>query len=116
MRPLMRSGAQNEIDELLEELEQNLKRLRMEYEQFFMGAMKREPQVLRGKVQKVVTRMLNEPPLKARQKFRFNSLNARFQVFRQLWGRTLREIESGTYKRDRFMAKVPVFRDRYLRR
>jgi outer membrane biosynthesis protein TonB len=102
----MRPGVRNEVDELLDELDQNLKRLRMEYEQFFQGAMKREPQVLRAKVQKVITRMVNEPPRNARQKFRFNSLNAKFQVYRQLWGRTMRQIETGTYKRDRFKAKV----------
>lgn len=98
----MRASASEEIDEILNDLEINLKRLRMEYEQFFMGLMKREPQILRGKVQKAIIRMVNEPPRNSRQKFRFNTLNSRFQVYRQLWGRTMREIEQGTYKRDKF--------------
>ncbi len=106
MRPLMRKFGRNETDEVLDNLDHNLKRLRLEYEQFFMGNMKREPQVLRGKVQKAVTRLVNEPPRNSAQKFRFNSLNSKFQVYRQLWGRTMREIESGTHKRDRFRKKM----------
>ncbi len=106
MRPLMRQFGRNEIDEVLDGLDHNLKRLRLEYEQFFMGNMKREPQVLRGKVQKAVTRLVNEPPRNSAQKFRFNSLNSKFQVYRQLWGRTMREIENGTHRRDRFRKKI----------
>ena len=102
----VRATESDEINELLDELDQSLKRLRMEYEQFFLGAMKREPQVLKGKVQKIIIRMVNEPPRNARQKFRFNTLNSRFQVYRQLWGRTMREMEAGTYKRDRFKAQM----------
>ncbi len=107
MCPIVAMEVQNEdTDEILDELDQNLKRLRIEYEQFFMGQMKREPFVLKGKVQKVIIRMVNKPPRNSRQKFRFNSLNAKFQVYRQLWGRTMRQIENGTYKRDKFKAKI----------
>ena len=60
--PRVRAGVNSEVDDLLDELDQGLKRLRMEYEQFFMGAMKREPQVLRSKIQKIVIRLVNEPP------------------------------------------------------
>jgi hypothetical protein len=102
----MRVAESEEIDDLLIELDQNLKRLRMEYEQFFMGSAKREPQQLRSKVQKVITKLVNEPPRNSRQKFRFNTLNSKFQVYRQLWGRTVREMEAGTYKRDRFKASL----------
>ncbi len=102
----VRATESDEINELLDDLDQSLKRLRMEYEQFFLGSMKREPQVLKGKVQKTIVRLVNEPPRNARQKFRFNTLNSRFQVYRQLWGRTMRQMEAGTHKRDRFKADI----------
>jgi hypothetical protein len=102
----MRAASSEETEELLQELDQNLTRLRIEYEQYFAGAGKREPQVLRGKVQKLITRFVNEPPRNSGQKFRFNTLNSRFQIYRQLWGRTLREIEAGTYKPHRFRADM----------
>jgi hypothetical protein len=102
----MRAQGSEEIEELLQELDQMLARLRLEYEQYFAGAARREPQALRGKVQKVITRFLNEPPRNSGQKFRFNTLNSRFQIYRQLWGRTMREIEAGTYKPHRFRADI----------
>jgi hypothetical protein len=100
------SESREELEQELEELEINLKRLRIEYEQFFRGSMKREPTVLRGKVQKVITRFVSDPPRNQVIKFRFNSLNARYQTFRQLWGRTMREIEAGTYAPHKFRMKA----------
>ncbi len=102
----MRSAGSEEIEELLAELDHLLTRLRMEYEQYFAGAARREPQALRGKAQKLITRFVNEPPRNSGQKFRFNTLNSRFQIYRQLWGRTLREIEAGSYKPHRFRADM----------
>ncbi len=95
-----------EIEEELAELDLNLKRLRIEYEQFFRGVLRREPLVLRGKVQKVVNRFMSTPPRNSAIKFRFNSLNARFQSQQQQWGRTLREMEAGTYKGHQFKLKL----------
>jgi hypothetical protein len=100
------SEIREEQEQELEELEINLKRLRIEYEQFFRGSMKREPTVLKGKVQKTITRFVSDPPRNQAIKFRFNSLNARYQTFRQLWGRTMREIEAGTYAPHKFRIKV----------
>jgi hypothetical protein len=68
--------------------------------------MKREPQQLLGKVQKAISKLAADPPRRVALKFRFNSLVARFQSMRQLWGRTMREIEAGTYKPDQFKLKL----------
>ncbi len=95
-----------EIDEELDQLDQNLKRLRIEYDQYFHGGLKRPPTVLQGKVQKVVLRLASASLLNTRHRFRFNQLNSRFQIFRQQWGRTLREIEAGTYRGHVFKAKL----------
>lgn len=102
----MRSDAKLHVDEELKELEHKLHRLKIEYEQYFLGALRREPAVLRGEVQRVITRYVNEPPRNAGQKFKLNSLCARFQAYRNMWGRILREIEAGTYKRQRFKANL----------
>ena len=90
------------IDDQLDELEINLKRLRIDYEQYFKGSMKREPYQLLTKVQKTITRFASDPPRRVVQKFKYNSLVARFQTFRQLWGRTQRELDSGKHKSQAF--------------
>lgn len=100
----VRSEASQQIDEDLEELDLKLKRLRVEYDQYFMGGMRREPVVLRGDVQRTITKYVSEPPRNSTQKFKFNTLCARFQSYRALWGRTLREIEAGTFRKRGGMA------------
>jgi len=94
------------IEEDLIELDRSIQRLRIEYDQYFMGAGRREPLQLRAKVQKFITRYSSDPPRNTQLKFKFNSLVARFQALRSLWGRTLREIEAGTYRRHRFRADL----------
>jgi chromosome segregation ATPase len=97
---------QQSFDEEIKELEILISRLRIEYEQFFRGAVKREPTVLRGKVQKIITRFVNEPPRSSSHKFRFNALNARYQAYRNLWGRTQRELETGSHRSVRFRERL----------
>ena len=99
-------GQQDEIDEELDELDNNLKRLRVEYDQYFLGILKRPPEVLQGRVQKVIVKYANQTLRKTHHKFRFNQLNSKFQIHRQQWGRTLRQIEQGTYKGHLFRAKL----------
>lgn len=96
-----------EIDEQLDEFDINLKRLRIEYEQYFKGAMKREPYQLLGRIQKSISKFAADPPRRVAQKFRFNSLVARFQTYRQLWGRTMRELESGKHRSQVFRQHLP---------
>jgi hypothetical protein len=93
------------IDEELDDLEHKLTKLKVEYEQYFGGGLKREPTVLRAEIERTVQRFLSAPPTGTRYKFRFNTIVARYQAYRALWGRTLREIEAGTHRSQRFRAK-----------
>lgn len=102
----MARGQQDPVDEELDELDQGLKRLRVEYDQFFLGILKRPPEVLQGRMQKIIVKYSNQILRKTHQKFRFNQLNSKFQIYRQQWGRTIRQIESGTYRGHRFKAKL----------
>lgn len=102
----MARGQQDPVDEELEELDQGLKRLRVEYDQFFLGILKRPPNVLQGRMQKLIVKYSNQILRKTHQKFRFNQLNSKFQIYRQQWGRTIRQIESGTYRGHRFKANL----------
>jgi hypothetical protein len=94
------------IDDDLAELENKITRLKLEYDQYFMGNLRREPYVLKGEIQKKIHQYLSQPPTKAREKFRFNTLCARYQSYRQLWARIIKEMEQGTYKGHRFRAQL----------
>ncbi len=87
-------------------LDNKLKMLKFEYEQYFMGSRPREPQLLRGDVNKLGTRYSNIGIKNTALRFKFNNLCARFFAMRRHWDRVLRQIEEGTYERHRFKANL----------
>jgi len=95
-----------DIEEDLNLLDARLKQLRVEYEQYFLGARKREPQLVRGEVQKIVSYYANVPIRNTGHRFRFNNLRARFFTLRRHWDDTLRKVEEGRYERHRFQADL----------
>ena len=99
-------GQPRQMAEELRELDEDLGRLRVFYEQYFAGARKRPPSELASKVQRSIRRFTEEAPRNTGQRFRFNQLNAKYQSYRQHWGRILREIEAGTYRPHRFRARL----------
>ena len=101
-----------DIEEDLILLDARLKQLRMEYEQYFLGSRKREPQLLRGEVQKIITYYANVPIRNTGHRFKFNNLRSRFFSFRRHWDDTQRKIEDGTYEQHRFQADAARARAR----
>lgn len=97
-------GADTETD--LHQLDVKLKTLRMEYEQYFLGARKREPSLLRGEVNKIVAYYANAPIRNTALRFLFNNLRARYFTHKRLWDETCRKIEEGTYERHLFKADL----------
>ena len=94
------------MDEELRMLDMKMKQLKLDYEQYFLGARPREPAMLRGEVQKIVLRFSNTPIQNTAERFKFNSLNSRFITRRRKWDDTLRKIEKGTYQRHVFKANL----------
>jgi len=95
-----------DIEEDLLLLDARLKQLRVEYEQYFLGARKREPQLLRGDVQKIISYYANVPIRNTGHRFKFNNLRARFFALRRHWDDTQRKIEEGRYDKHRFQAEL----------
>jgi len=93
-------------DEELRTLDIKIKQLRLDYEQYFLGARPREPAMLRGEVQKMVLRFSNTPIQNTAERFKFNSLQSRFITLKRRWDDTLRKIEKGSYQRHVFKANL----------
>ncbi len=81
-------------DEDLTELEDGIRRLKVEYDIFFNGHRKKPPDELRFRVEKLVKR-LSEAGLSFQERFRYTSLIGRFYVYRDLWRRNQMERELG---------------------
>ncbi|MFH0900485.1 MAG: MXAN_5187 C-terminal domain-containing protein, partial [Pseudomonadota bacterium] len=87
------------IEELIEDLEHKVERLRTLYEQYFMGIAKVEPQTARKEVVRKMTELAQLNIRNTALRYRFNSLNQKWGVYLTYWNRTLRAIENGTYVR-----------------
>jgi hypothetical protein len=87
-------------DEDLTNLDDWLRRLKVEYDIFFNGHRKRPPDDLRLRVEKVVKRLAEAGNMTFSQRFRYNTLVARFYVMRDLWRRTMQQRELGTTARE----------------
>ncbi len=94
------------MDEDLQILDGKVKQLKREYDQYFLGSRKREPNQLRGEVNKVIAVFSNQAIQNTAHRFRFNSINSRFQALKRQWDNVLRQIEAGTYERHRFKADL----------
>ena len=93
-------------EEELKLLEIKLNQLKLEYEKYFLGTRPTEPSQARSEVQKIVIKWSNQRITNTAQRFKFNSLNGRFQAFKRQWDNILRQIEAGTYKRHVFKADL----------
>jgi hypothetical protein len=93
-------------DEELKLLEVKLNQLKLDYEKYFIGTRPTEPAQLRSEVQKTVIRFSNTRITNSALRFKFNSLNGRYQAFKRQWDGILRQIEAGTYKRHVFRANL----------
>ncbi len=80
-------------------LESKIARLKLEYEQYFMRVLRREPANLRAELDRLMLSYTGMNITNAMLKFRLNSAIAKYNSYRQYWNRTLREIEEGTYSR-----------------
>ena len=94
--------APENLEQVITELEQKLDRLRVLYEQYFLGIEKIPPTNLQRDVVRIIREIGNYHIQSSAPKFRYTALVQRFNVHRAYWARNVREIEEGTYKRHRF--------------
>jgi hypothetical protein len=89
------NDAQPTTDEQLARLEEDVRRLKVEFDIYFNGAAKRPPYDTKGRVETIIKRLADDRTLTFAQRYRYNSLVARYSSFLQLWRRTMQEREEG---------------------
>jgi hypothetical protein len=87
--------ASTKYDEDLTNLDDSLRRLKIEYHIFFAGNRKNPPDDLRMRVERIIKKLSESSDLSFSQRFRFNTLIARFYMYRDLWRRTQLNKEMG---------------------
>lgn len=92
--------------EQLDELEKRLDELRRRFDMYFQGSPEqRMPPTSQQAQLGGEMRRLREDEIRSWNtvdKFRFNQIFARFVSMDRMWARTLKQIEDGTHKRDKF--------------
>lgn len=93
-------------EEEIKILEVKTNQLKLDYDKYFLGTRPTEPAMLRNEVQKLYVKWTNTRITNTALRFKFNSLNGRYQAFKRRWDDTLRKIEAGTYERHVFKADL----------
>lgn len=83
------------IEEDLDLLERSIRQLQIEWEKFFAGVEKKAPASLKGKVEALVRRYAFSEIRNNAERFRYQTLTARYNTFAELWAKRLRALEEG---------------------
>ncbi len=82
-------------DDELDKLEELIRVVKNKYDQFFSGIQKMPPMTERRVVESYIQDMHKQKIRDNGRRFRFNTLTSRYNQFREMWGRKMREREEG---------------------
>ena len=83
-----------DYDAELTSLDEGIRRLKIEYDIYFSNHRRKPPDDLRLRMENTAKRLSEATEMSVSQRFRYNTLIARFCVYRDLWRRTQQERES----------------------
>ena len=95
------------IDEQLNRLEDEIRKLKIEFDIFFNGGAPKPPHDTKYRVEALVKRLYDTRGMSFGQRFRYNSLVARFNVYKELWRRNIKEREEGVRERQPLFIEAP---------
>jgi len=83
------------VDEEITLLEDSLRRLKIEFDVYFVGGKKLPPSDLQWRVDSLVKKLSDGKKMSYAQRFRYNGLAQRYAVFSDLWRQKLKAREEG---------------------
>ncbi|GEM_PF-2134466 len=98
-KPHLQQQRREECERELDLIETKLARLRVLYDQYFMGVEKLEPMSARMDIEKTLLRSKIQSLGSTVQRFRFRALQQRFTSYCGYWDRIVRLIEEGRIRR-----------------
>src|SRR5882762_6467478 len=85
---------------MLDVLDKTLDRLKVLYEQYFLGIQKQAPSYLHTDVERKLRDFAQLQIRNTGLRYRYATLQQKFGSYNSYWRRTLRQIEAGTYSRN----------------
>lgn len=97
-------------DEELDKLEDDVRRLKNKYDQFFTNITKMPPTHDRHQLESYIHELSKQKMRDNGRRFRFNTILSRYNQYREMWGRKMREREEGPvdFRRRQAAMVVPV--------
>ena len=80
----------NEIEEQIEKLDDDVRRLKIEFDIFFNGGTKAPPHQRRASLEARIKRLNGNRDLSFARRYRLNSLISKYTAYRELWRRRLK--------------------------
>lgn len=79
-----------DLDKQLSRLEDDIRKLKIDFDIYFNGSTKRPPLEARARLDSNIKRIADNRSLSYAQRYQFNMLVSRFTSYRELWRRTLK--------------------------
>lgn len=83
------------IEDQLSRVEEDIRRLKVEFDVYFNGGSKRPPYDTKMRLESHLKRLGDDRSLNFAQRYHLNSLSTRYASFRELWRRTVQDREEG---------------------
>lgn len=93
-------------DDELDKLEDQIRIVKAKYDQFFAGIQKTPPMFERRGIDVYIHELSRQKWRDNTRRFRFNTLTSRWNQYRELWGRRMREREEGPLEFERRKAAL----------
>ncbi|MEE2828423.1 MAG: MXAN_5187 C-terminal domain-containing protein [Myxococcota bacterium] len=107
-----RDRESRQIKEALELLQKFIQITKTEYEMYFLGINKVPPADKERELKRMVRELQETVINNTALKFKFKTLRARYSTLSMFWLRTCKQIEDGTYRKQRVMADIRDDRNR----
>jgi hypothetical protein len=78
------------VDQELRRIEDAIRKLKIDFDIFFAGSVKRPPLEARARLESNIKRISDNRTLSFAQRYQLNTLISRFTSYRELWRRTLK--------------------------
>jgi len=79
-----------EIEKRIAKLEEDIRRLKIDFGIYFNGGVKRAPHEARGRVEASIKRLSDDRNLTYAQRYQFTSVVNQYTAYRELWRRQLK--------------------------
>jgi hypothetical protein len=83
------------MNEDLDLLEKSIRQLQIEWDKFFGGVEKKQPVDLKTKVEGLIRKYAYAEVRNNAERFRYQTMTARYNTFNELWAKKLRALEEG---------------------